>query len=332
MSIWSDKRALSIRSAEALGISHKTFEVGLPKKPAKLRRALESFDRYIHAELAQSPRECADRRQRALDRTAQSISKDPTIMPCTFFHQVLGIAGGDRLETLAICIDGISTEILEQSRRRDEIPFLIVGAVERGGEIPVGSVAAALDLDPGLDATLMLMARLDRDCGAKLMQDDDKIISLFALLTDMSHPNSGRSARHRLLDLYYAMAIMADGQSLPITLPSVRMLEDTLLGGPPASGGQSLIVRWRTKGKQFRFEDVETIAAHVAAKASTDVDHVFRLLWLMAQFWEMVELGGPEAVRRAGSRYRTWWDAMDSPGRKETLLSHPYWSHFQPHA
>lgn len=205
-------------------------------------------------------------------------------------------------------------------------------AVERAGGVPAGSVAAAPDLDPGLDAALMLMARLDRDCTAELMRDDDKIISLFALLTDMSHPNSGRSARHRLLDLYYAMATMAYGQNLPITLPSVRKLEDTLLGGPPSSGGQSLIVRWRTKGKQLRFEGLETIVKHVVAKASTDVNQIFRLLWLMAQFWEIVELGGPEAVRRAGSRYRAWWDAMNSPGREKTVLSHPYWSHFQPHA
>ena len=332
MSVWGDKRALSAHLAKAFGISHKTWETGLPRKPAKFRRSLESFDRYIHSTLVQATPECAQRRERALKRTLQSISEDPTALPCTFFHQTLGIAGGDGLEMLAIRIDEISTSVLKQATRPDQIPTLIVDAAVHAGEVPAGSVPVASYLDPGLDATLMLMARLERDCAAKLFRDDDKISSLFGLLVDMSHPNSGRSARHRLLDLYYAMAIMAEGQSLPITVPSVKHLEDTLLGGPPRSGGQSWIVRWRTKGKKIRLEDVENIVAHVTEKVSKDVDHVFRLFWLMAQFWEMVELGGPEAVRRAGGRYRTWWAAMDSPGRKETLISHPYWTHFQPHA
>lgn len=331
-SFWHDKRALSARLAEAFGVSYKTWETGLPKKRAKLRRSMESLDRHIHTSLAQSTPECAARRERALKRTVQSIAEDPTTIPCAFFHQTLGIAGGDALEALAVRIDEISSAVLKHSRRPDEISSLIVDAAVQAGEVPAGSVAVAPDLDPGLDATLMLMARLDRDRAAELFRDDDKICSLFGLLVDMSHPNSGRSARHRILDLYYAMAIMADGRSLPSIAPSVRDLEDTLLGGPPASGGQSWIVRWRTKGKKIRFEDVEKIGTHVAEKVSNDVSEVFRLLGLMAQFWEMVELGGPEAVRRAGERYRVWWDAMDSPGRKVILLSDPYWENFQPHA
>lgn len=123
MSIWSDKRALSIRLAEAFGISHKTFEAGLPKKPAKFRRALESADRYIHTELAQSSPQCADRRQRALKRTRQSILEDPTVMPCTFFHQTLGIAGGDALEMLAVCIDEIQPKSLSKADDRMRAPF-----------------------------------------------------------------------------------------------------------------------------------------------------------------------------------------------------------------
>jgi hypothetical protein len=329
---WGDKRALSARLAEALGISYKTWQVGLPKKPAKFRGAMESLDRHFRTMLDQSTPECAARRERALKRAVQSFSEDSTVMPCAFFHQTLGIAGGDGLENLAVRIDEISTAVLKHSRRPDEISSLIVDAAVQAGEVPAGSVAVAPDLDPGLDATLMLMARLDRDRAAELFRDDDKISSLFGLLVDMSHPNSARSARHRLLDLYYAMAILADGRNLPNTAPSIRELEDTLLGGPPASGGQSWIVRWRARGKKIRPHDVEAIASYVVAKSFKDVDQIFRLLWLMAQFWEMVELGGPEAVRRAGGRYREWWDAMDSPGRKEVLLTDPYWKNFQPHA
>jgi hypothetical protein len=332
MSVWRDKRALSARLAEALGISHKTWEAGFPKKPAKFRRALESFDRHIHTTLAQATPECAQRRERALKRAVQSFSEDPTVVPCAFFHQTLGIAGGDALEALAVRIDEISSAVLKHSRRPDEISSLIVDAAVQAGEVPAGSVAVALDLDPGLDATLMVMARLDRDRAAELFRDDDKICSLFGLLVDMSHPNSGRSARHRLLDLYYAMAIMADGLSLPNLAPPIRDLENTLLGGPPESGGQSWIVRWRTKGKNIRFEDLEEIGAYVAKKTLNDVSDIFRHLGLIAQFWEMVELGGPVAVRRAGERYRVWWDAMDSPGRKEIILPEPYWKIFQPHA
>lgn len=332
MSIWADKRALSAQVADTLGISHKTWKAGLPKRPKKRHRALESLDNHIKTAVRQATPDCAARRERALKRALQSLSEDSTALPCVFFHQTLGIAGGDALEKLTVRIDEISSTILKKSKCLDEIPSLIVDAAVQMGEVPAGSVAVTSSLDPGLDATLMLMARLDRDIAAKTCRDDGKISSLFGLLVDMSHPSPGRNARHRLLDLYYAMAVMASGRSLPDKAPSIRELEDTLLGGPPESGGQSWIVRWRTKGKRLLLQDVETISTHVANTASVDVDHLFRLLWLMAQFWETIEIGGPQAVLRAGERYRTWWNAMSSPGRKESDPSHQYWKIFQPHA
>lgn len=334
MSIWADKRALSAQVADTLGISQKTWETGLPKRPEKFRRAMKSLDSHIEAAVGQSAPECAARRERALKRALQSLSEDSTVLPCVFFHQALGIAGGDALENLAIRIDEVSFAILKHRRRQDESPSLIVDAAVQMHAAPAGSVSVDSNLDPGLDATLMLMARLDRDIAEKILRDDGKISSLFGFLVDMSHPDSGHNARHRLLDLYYAMAVMASGRSLPEKAPSIRELEDTLLGGPPASGGQSWIVRWRTKGKRLLLEDVETISTHVAntKSVSVDVDHLFRLLWLMAQFWETIEIGGPQAVLRAGERYRTWWNAMSSPGRKESDPSHQYWKIFQPHA
>lgn len=332
MSIWADKRALSAQVANTLGISQKTWKAGLPKRPKKLHRAMESLDNHIKTAVRQATPDCAARRERALKRALQSPSEDSTVMPCAFFHQTLGIAGGDALEKLAVRIDEISSAILNHNRRPDETPSLIVDAVVQMDLIPAGSVAVTSNLDPGLDATLMLMARLDRDIAAKTFRDDGKISCLFGFLVNMSHADSGRNARHRLLDLYYALAIMASGRGLPEEAPSIRELEDTLLGGPPASGGQSWIVRWRTKGKRLLLEDVETISTHVANTVSVDVDHLFRLLWLMAQFWETIEIGGPQAVLRAGERYRTWWNAMSSPGRKESAPSHQYWKIFQPHA
>ncbi len=333
MSIWADKRALSAQVADTLGISQKTWETGLPKRPEKFRRAMKSLDSHIEAAVGQSAPECAARRERALKRALQSLSEDSTSLPCVFFHQTLGIAGGDALENLAIRIDEVSFGILKHRRRQDESPSLIVDAAVQMHAVPAGSVSVASNLDPGLDATLMLMARLDRDIAEKILRDDGKISSLFGFLVDMSHPDSGHNARHRLLDLYYAMAVIASGRSLPEKAPSIRELEDTLLGGPPASGGQSWIVRWRTKGKRLLLEDVETISTHLAntKSVSVDVDHLFRLLWLMAQFWETIEVGGPQAVLRAGERYRTWWNAMSSPGRKESDPSHQYWKIFQPH-
>jgi hypothetical protein len=332
MSIWTGKRALSTQLASAFGISHKTWEAGLPKRPEKFRRAMKSMDSHIEAAVGQSTPECAARRERALKRALQSLSEDSTVLPCVFFHQTLGIAGGDALEKIAVRIDEISSAILKHRVRQDESPSLIVDTAVQMGEVAAGSVAVDSNLDPGLDATLMLMARLDRDLTAIILREDGKISSLFGFLVDMSHPDSGRNARHRLLDLYYALAIMTSGRSLPEKAPSIRELEEALLGGPPVSGGQSLIVRWRTKGKRLLLDNVETISTHIANTASVDVDHIFRLLWLIAQFWETIELGGPQAVLRAGERYRTWWNAMNSPGRKDSDPSHQYWRIFQPHA
>lgn len=329
---WVGKRAMSAEMAEIMGVSHKTWAAGLPKKPAKLRRALDKFDRHIHATLAQATPECAARRERALVHMLKSIREDPATTPCGFFHQTLGIAGGDGLEALAVRVDGVSKAILTQTIRPDEIPHAIVEAAVEAGEIPAGSVATVPDLDSGLDATLMLMARLDRDCFSANHLEQHHIVSLFGLLVDMSHPTPSRNARWRLLDLYYALAIKAEGQRLPHATPSIRQLEDMLLGGPPESGGQSWIVRWRNGNKKIRFEDVQTIALRVAERSSFDFDHLFRLLWLSAQFWSMVECGGPQAVRRAGERYRAWWDAMDSPGLQDAVLADPYWNHFRPYA
>lgn len=327
-SIWGDTRALSTQMASALRISHKTWEAGAPPSPTKLRRRIESFGRHVHEALARSEPECATRRERAIQRTARLAAADPGTLPCTFFHQSIGIASGDELEALAIRVDEISTAILKQDQRREDALSLIVAAAETAGQVRVGSILSAPGLDPGFDALLMLMARLDRDCAAKV-HEEHSISSLFGLLADASHPHIKHGARRRLLDIYYALAVVAAKRDLPETPPTVEEIERTLLGGPPPSGGQSWIVRWRAGTKQLRFEHVETISANISHPG---LDQLFRILWLVGQFWESVEASGPKALKLAGARYRAWWEAMDSPGRREAPLTHPYWHHFQPHA
>ena len=327
-SLWGDTRALSTQMASALRISHKTWEAGAPPRPTKLRQRIQSFGRYIDTVLAQSEPECATRRERAIQRTVRLVAEDPATPPCTFFHQSIGIASGDELEALAVHLDEISTAIVQQEKRREEAPSLIVAGAETAGQVRVGSIPPAPGLDPGFDALLMLMARMDRDCAAKV-HEEHSISSLFGLLADASHPQIKHRARRRLLDIYYALAVVAAKRDLPETPPTVEEIERTLLGGPPPSGGQSWIVRWRAGTKQLRIEHVETISANTSQPG---LDQLFRILWLVAQFWEAVEASGPEALRLAGARYRAWWGAMDSPGRREAPLTHAYWKHFQPHA
>lgn len=330
-SLWGDKRERSTQIADVLGISHKTLEAGTPKRTAKVERGFQRLNAHIGAVLAETCEEMAVRRKRAIWRTNRAIESSPDTAPCTLFHHSMGIAGGDALEKLAIAVDEISAAVLRGEVERPQVAPVLVEVAEHLQIIRPASVIPRPDLDPGLDALLMLYARLDRDLMLKLHADDCRTSSLFSLLMDASTAGLGRRARHRLIDMYYGFSVVASGRALPDQLPSVRELEEALTG-VPASGGQSWIVRWRTGRKHLRLRDVQAIAAHVNTRTGRDIEWYLRMLWLVAQFCELVESSGPTAVEVAGARYRAWWDAMHDPGRSDTPLVDSYWGCFQPHA
>jgi hypothetical protein len=183
-------------------------------------------------------------------------------------------------------------------------------------------------LDPGLDGLLLLLAQMDHDLTTPLMANAGEINSLVALLIDSPGSGARKRVQHRLLDIYFALALAARGRDLPESLPKVREIEDALMGGPPESGGQSWVVRWRNGTKALREEDVLSVIAHVGHVSGKDVSWTMRRLYAAAQAWGRVEEQGVEAVMLAGERYNQWWNALCNQGRVKTPWVQPYWSQF----
>lgn len=313
-------------------MSHKTWEAGPAKTPQKLKRSAENMARSIDNSLAQAAPEWAARRRRGVERTLDLIRANPTEIPCTFFNQTVGTAGGDELEALSIALDGVSASIMAGSFPRCSAPEMVVRAAEATGVIDKDTIGTRTDIDPGLDAMLALYARLDRDWAVEVHRNGDTVSSVFGLLVDMpGHPRR-RRAPHRLLDIYFAFATVASTRELPRNAPSIEQLEDALIGAVPESGGQSPIVRWRNGTQYLRREQVEAMSARIQDVWGQDYGRYFRLLWSAAELWDLIELGGQIATRQAGARYAQWWEAMHSPSRDPAPLTHPYWTQFRPHA
>jgi hypothetical protein len=332
LTLWGHSRDFSKKLATILGVTHKTWEAGPPKSSRKWKRAVQGLNRHIAAALAESDPATASRRKRAIFRTNEALSLDQTIVPCTFFHQTIGIAGSDALEMLAVGVDEISAAILKGEAAPEAAASLVVGLAVRLEVVGPSCVTPRPDLDPGLDAVLMLYARLDRDLFQLNHPDGTHITSIFALLVDAPGAGPRKRARQRLLDLYYAISLTARGLELPVKAPSVNQLEDVLIGGPPASGGQSWITRWRNGRKHLHLKDVSAMVTRIRMDTQFDLDASFRVFWLVAQLWELIEIGGADAVAVAGARYRLWWEAMEDSGRSAVQPTHPYWRIFQPHA
>ncbi|HHA2563767.1 TPA: hypothetical protein ACOEOG_001074 [Stenotrophomonas maltophilia] len=328
MGIWADKRTLSDRVLKIFKVSAKTWEVGIPRRPKKRQQVCDGLVAYARQSHTELMPECAERQARAMERAARALTEYPTLPPCSFFHQTVGIAGGDRLEALAVALDEVSADVVHGRLSRDGLSVAVVKAAAEVVGQPAGAMQPNSRLDPGLDALLLLLAQMDHDLTTSLMANAGEINSLVALLIDSPGSGARKRVQHRLLDIYFALALAAVGRELPESLPKVREIEDALMGGPPESGGQSWVVRWRNGTKALREEDVLSVIAHVGQVSGKDVSWTMRRLYAAAQPWGRVEEQGVEAVMLAGERYNQWWNALCNQGRVKTPWVQPYWSQF----
>jgi len=323
MGIWADKRTLSDRVLKIFKVSAKTWEIGIPRRPKKRQQVCDGLVAYVQQSHTELMPECAERQARAMERAARALAEYPTLPPCSFFHQTVGIAGGDRLEALAVASDVVHGRL-----SRDGLSVAVVKAAAEVIGLPAGAMQPDSRLDPGLDGLLLLLAQMDHDLTTPLMANAGEINSLVALLIDSPGSGARKRVQHRLLDIYFALALAARGRDLPESLPKVREIEDALMGGPPESGGQSWVVRWRNGTKALREEDVLSVIAHVGHVSGKDVSWTMRRLYAAAQAWGRVEEQGVEAVMLAGERYNQWWNALCNQGRVKTPWVQPYWSQF----
>jgi len=328
MGIWADKRTLSDRVLKIFKVSAKTWEIGIPRRPKKRQQVCDGLVAYVQQSHTELMPECAERQARAMERAARALAEYPTLPPCSFFHQTVGIAGGDRLEALAVALDEVSADVVHGRLSRDGLSVAVVKAAAEVIGLPAGAMQPDSRLDPGLDGLLLLLAQMDHDLTTPLMANAGEINSLVALLIDAPGSGARKRVQHRLLDIYFALALAARGRDLPESLPKVREIEDALMGGPPESGGQSWVVRWRNGTKALREEDVLSVIAHVGHVSGKDVSWTMRRLYAAAQAWGRVEEQGVEAVMLAGERYNQWWNALCNQGRVKTPWVQPYWSQF----
>lgn len=328
--MWAGKRTLPDRLLKILKVSGKTWDLGIPRRIRKRQQALDGLVAYIRQSHTDLMPECAARRARAMERGARALMEHPALPPCNFFHQTLGIAGGDRLEAMAVAVDEVSADVLHGRLSRDHVSAVLVKAAVNVAELPAGAMQSDSRLDPGLDALLMLMAQMDHDLTSPLMANEGEINSLVMLLVDAPGSQARKRVQHRLLDLYFALALAAAGRELPESLPKVREIEDLLLGGPPRSGGQSWVVRWRNGTKALREEDLQSVIDRVDKATGRAPSWTMRRMYLAAKVWGRLEEQGPEAVRVAGERYCQWWSALCNQGRARTPWVQPYWSKFSP--
>lgn len=325
MVLWADKRGLSDGIARVLGVSSKTLEAGLPRRSRKRKQLFDSLSTYFRHSLAESSPDCAARRVRAIERDARAFAEYPGLPPCTFFHHTLGIAGGDRLETLAVAVDSLSAAVLFGRISREVLPEALVRVAEERAAVPAQAVKPQYHLDPGLDALLLLMAQMDHDLTGALMADEEEINSLIGLLIDTSKGETRKRVQYRLLEIYYGLAVVASGRELPEWAPAIREVEDALLGGPPESGGQSWIVRWRNGTKVLRDRDVDSMVLNVLEATGKNLSWTMRRLYTAAQVWGRIEENGSDAVMMAGERYSQWWSALCNQGRVMTPWVDRYW-------
>jgi len=330
--LWGGKRYLATRIAKLFGISVKAMQSGEVTRVSTRRRGYAKVNAFIQSDLVDSDSDVADRKRRALARMSDALAAPDCLNPCTLFHQTIGVRGGDLLEHLAASTDRLSSVYLRGEVRQAELATCLVGIAERLGAVPEGRVQPRPDLDPGLDALLMLVARLDRETGGRVHSEMEGQMSLFGLLVESPAGAPARTTRHRLLDLLYAFAFMLAEDTLPMSGGSVRELEQLLLGGPPEDGGQSWIVRWRNGRKHLRLADIERMAEQAGRASSTELRGLFSRLWSVAQFWELVSLSGAQGTRIASERYAEWWRAMTTDVVPREGPKHPYWRVFEPHA
>ncbi len=303
----------------------------MPKRPKKLQQSLVSLESHIKGTLAELKPESAARKRRAIERGIEAITDSPALPPCILFHQTYGCAGGDRLEALAVALDDLSASVLHGRLPRNELPQGILRVAEEVGGVHLGKVELRPELDPGLDALLLLMAQMDHDLTTALMANVGEINSLVALLIDVPGATKRRRVQRRLLDIYYALAVVAAGKELPSMLPSIQKAEDALLGGPPESGGQSCVIRWRNGTKALRREDVEFMIQHVGQATGKDIGWTMNRLYAAAQVWGRIEEQGSSGLALAGSRYRQWWVVLCNQGRRITPWLQPYWGKMYPY-
>ena len=325
-SIWSDKRALAKQMFEVFGVSSKTWEAGLPKRPRKIQQVVGRVDSRIRQRHSELESECAERMARALARDARSLTDHPALPPCTVFHHSFGIAGGDRLEALAVALDRLSEAVRHDRMLRADLPEAITKVAEATAAVSKQTLRARPDLDPGLDSLLLLMAQMDHDLTAPLMANDGQINSLFALLIDAPVQSKQKRVQRRLLDIYYGLAVAAAGREPPDCLPNVDEVENALLGGPPDSGGQSWIVRWRNDAKALREEHISSMIEHIRRTTGKDLSWTMVRLYVAARVWGRLEKLGSNAVGVAGERYVQWWSALCNQGRSRSPWLQPYWA------
>lgn len=311
---------------ERTGIEHKTLLKGVPKQAA--RKAL--MLKRLNADLArryENENKCLVANIKRVVTVANQMSQEfPDGNPCLSFLGELGALAGDDYTVICHGVDRLSKAMLysglSRSEAGDGLPELsaICGFIKDKEAVP-----PARNLDPGLDAMLMLLAALD----VSIM----KQASVGPVWSIFKHIFGGASRPaeqpvKRLFDVFYGVTTYLLHKNTPDGLPTVAQLERTLLDPSRDTGLDDLqqrIVRWRTGGQALWREDVESMSDWVKQETRIDVSLLFICLYLACQFWTVVRSCADFDQKVVIERYLCWWHAMAPEGASSTRAD-GYWS------
>lgn len=311
---------------ERTGIDPKTLSKGMPRRSSSSRLMVRRANEDLARRYQNENERLVANIKRMITVSNQMAMEFPDGNPCTAFLGELGALAGDDYTVLCHGVDRLSKAMLYSGLTKREVGDglselpAICGFIKSKAAVP-----PVRNLDPGLDAMLMLLAALD----VSIM----KQASVGPVWSIFQHIFGGASRPaeqpvKRLFDVFYGVTTYLLHKNMPDGLPTVAQLERTLLDPSRDTGlddPQQRIVRWRTGGQALWREDVESMIDWVKQKTRIDVSLFFICLYLACQFWMVVRSCADFDQQIVIERYLCWWQAM-APEGASSRRADGYWS------
>lgn len=308
MSNYADGQSLVPRVAALGRVSEPTVRAGGPIEPERradfVRRLLASQLRRVSA------------------NANPEVDIALHIRTATYPTLFATFAGGYSARLLNLChamdlaCEAVATRDWSWSRGAEAVAD--IGRLSAPRPAPMPSVATVDRV--ALDATLLVLARLDLDLLEDHQDRDYPVRSVFLRVAPKSCGNKVELWPYaRLLDWVYAIAL--DQRPLMKRRPTISQL-DTVLGTASASGTKSKVGHWRN-GRAMRLAEFDGLIERCLGQGVERF--LARKLYMGATLWHALIKEAPAQVEWALDRYAFWWallrsdDLVDGPRSVDTI-------------
>lgn len=319
------KKEMAMSMKQYFGVDAKTLFSGMPKRASRISLMVNSGNRWLEQRYADSNAEIVSWLKTLMRLNHQAAEEDADALPCHFHLTGMGAFGCERFHQLCHGVDMLGKAVRAQEISRRSVGQWLPRLANHVMGPSCVHPEACCDLDPGLDAMLMLLARLDRETARSAFHDQEKSMSLFLLVAG-KRTDDQKPRFRRLLDVYYGVAMAAKSGKghLPVDLPAIDDLARELLGADVQESSQSL-VRWRNGERNLWRTDVDSMAAHVDSQTHKDPLYLFMPLLLAAQFWAVLRQCDDYDHDLVVERYTSWWRCLADAGI-EDVDPYGYWA------